>query len=217
MNHLAHIVLSPPESACMVGNVMGDFVRGRAPAEGRDGLSRGIRLHRCIDSWTDSDPVSGRSRARLEPPFRRYAGILLDVYFDHFLARHWARYGTGEPLAQYTARAYATLAQWHGHMPQRMRHYVSRLRRHDGLMASCTLEGVAAQLGVLAGRMRRPGPLAQGVAPLCELYELLEQDFHAFYPGLRARVAAWSGVPEYQLGCWAPGIRRSGTGCHRPR
>ena len=208
MNHLAHIVLSPPQPACMVGNLMGDFVRGRAVAEGSDELSRGVRLHRCIDRWTDDDPVFQRSRARLEPPFRRYAGILVDIYYDHFLARHWAHYGPGVSLTDYTAGAYATLAQWRSVMPPRMQGYVSRLREHDGLAASHSLDGVAAQLAVLARRMRRPGPLAQGVAPLRELYEVLEQDFHAFYPGLRARVAAWNGVDVEMLGRWAPVIRR---------
>ncbi len=208
MNHLAHIVLSPPEPACMVGNMMGDFVRGRAVAEGGDGISRGVRLHRCIDRWTDDDPVFRRSRARLAPPFRRYAGILVDIYYDHFLARHWAEYGPEPSLTDYTARAYETLARWQPFMPARMQGYVSRLRQHDGLAASRSLAGVETQLSALARRMRRPGPLARGVAPLCEFYEELEQDFHAFYPGLRARVAAWNGVDVRALGCWAPPIRR---------
>ncbi len=208
MNHLAHIALSPPHAACMVGNVMGDFVRGRAVAEGSDELSRGIRLHRCIDRWTDEDPVFRRGRARLDPPFRRYAGILLDVYYDHFLARHWSAYGPGDSLNDYTARAYATLAQWQSRMPPAMSLYVDRLRYHDGLAASRSLAGVSAQLGALARRMRRPGPLAQGVAPLREHYEALEQDFHAFYPGLKARVAAWSAVNAEELGRWAPVLRK---------
>jgi acyl carrier protein phosphodiesterase len=94
MNHLAHVLLAGDDEALQLGGMLGDFVRGQPdPALFPAPVIRGIRLHRAIDSYTDGHPEVLAAKASLPPPYRRYAGILLDMWFDHLLARdfsHWS-------------------------------------------------------------------------------------------------------------------------------
>src|SRR6187549_190225 len=98
MNWLAHLLLSPPEPLLRLGNLSGDFVRGIDVTLLRPELQLGITQHRRIDAFVDAHPLVRRSRERLDAPFRRFAGVLVDVYYDHFLARDWAALGDGRPL-----------------------------------------------------------------------------------------------------------------------
>src|SRR4051794_25034383 len=108
MNWLAHLVLSEPSSAFRIGNLLPDILpwsEWRAlPAK----YQGGIECHRVIDSFTDSHPVFRRSVGRVGAPFRRYAGILIDVFYDHFLASLWSRYAM-VPLDQFAAEFYNSL------------------------------------------------------------------------------------------------------------
>ena len=193
----------------MLGNLMGDFVRGPQAVAGDDAVSRGIRLHRHIDSFTDSHPVVRRSWQRLQAPYRRYGGILVDVFYDHLLARHWADFGP-EPLASYTARAGRVLSGFHDRMPARMQRYVLWMGSHDVLGACREQAGVQRVLYGLSRRLRRPNPLARATGELTRLYPALEEDFLVFYPLLREQVAGWAGLSPSQLGYWDPGIKSAG-------
>lgn len=111
MNHLAHAYLSGADPAVQVGGIAADFLKGPI-RKGRlpDAVARGVRLHRLIDAATDADPGVGAARRLLPPPWRRFAGILLDVYFDHLLAKRWAAFH-GQPLARFCASCYAAMAE----------------------------------------------------------------------------------------------------------
>ena len=100
MNYLAHLYLAGDDSELLIGGLMGDFVKGRVDPARPAAVRAGILLHRRVDSFTDQHPVVRRSKARIDPEFRRYAGILVDLFFDHFLACDWPAYSR-QPLPQY--------------------------------------------------------------------------------------------------------------------
>src|SRR5690349_12341831 len=93
MNFLAHIFLSGDDPEIMVGNFIGDFVKGRNLDDRfSSGIVKGIELHRAIDEYTDSHPVVAQSKNRLRPKYRHYAPVIVDVFYDHFLAKNWKNY-----------------------------------------------------------------------------------------------------------------------------
>jgi len=92
MNFLAHLYLADPQPLGLLGSLMGDFVKGPLGGRYPEPITRGIMLHRRIDTFTDAHAVVRASRTRISPGRRRFAGIMIDVFYDHFLARDWARY-----------------------------------------------------------------------------------------------------------------------------
>ena len=103
MNYLAHALLAGPHPEMVLGGLMGDFVKGRIGDDWPEPLRGGLLLHRRIDRYTDEHRVVAASRARFPPPRRRFAGIVVDVCFDHFLARDFERWSGGRVLESFTA------------------------------------------------------------------------------------------------------------------
>ena len=120
MNYLAHLYLSEPNEEAWLGSLLGDFVKG--PLDGRynDDITRAIALHRKIDSFTDAHPVVLQSKSRVSAGRRRYAGIMIDMFYDHFLAKYWHEF-QDEPLGEFSARIYAILDQRQRHPAQARR------------------------------------------------------------------------------------------------
>lgn len=199
MNHLAHLLLSEPEPGVMVGNLMGDFLRGPVDEQLPPGVQRGVRLHRRIDAFTDDHPVFRRSRRRFPAGYRRYAGIMLDVFFDHLLARHWDRYAP-LPLPEFSRRVYALLESERELMPRTMQRYVYYMREYDLLTAYRRPDSVQRVLDRIARRLRRDNPLPSAGPELERLRPALEPDFAAFFPELRAYIAQQTGVRPGDLG-----------------
>src|SRR5215831_13515757 len=102
MNWLAHAFLSKPDIEFCLGNLLAYLIRGRDRMAMTAAFLQGVRQHQAIDAFTDSHPVVQRSRARISG-YRHATGILVDVFYDHFLARDWNRHST-EPLEAFTAR-----------------------------------------------------------------------------------------------------------------
>src|SRR5215470_16904307 len=130
VNFLAHAYLARGTDRAILGGVMGDFVKG--PLEGRYDaeLTRALSLHRRIDSYTDAHDVVRRSRRRVSPDRRRFAGILVDMFYDHFLARLWEEY-CDIPLEQFTAHVYAVLREHRALLPERLQQVAARMADSD--------------------------------------------------------------------------------------
>ena len=134
MNYLAHFHLAGEDPELLAGSLLGEFLRGPVPEDWSPGVRLGVRLHRQVDAFTDAHPVTARSRGRFQPPFRRYAGILVDLFYDHCLARDWSDHSP-VPLAEFARAVYARLharrAEWS--LPMQ-RSILPELERHaDGL------------------------------------------------------------------------------------
>ncbi len=186
MNYLAHLHLAPDHPAARVGNLLGDFLKPSAAGHLPPDLQAGMALHRRIDALTDSHPLVLASKARIAPARRRYAGILVDIFYDHFLARHWRRFDV-RPLPDFTRQCYAELRDFHPWLPPRLRDILPLMSAEDWLLSYRRTEGIADVLARFSRhRIQRANPVADGIIDLLENYDGLEQDFLDFYPSLIA-------------------------------
>lgn len=184
MNYLAHLHLGGPAPQQLLGSLYGDFVKGELAGRFPPALEASIRLHRHIDRYTDSHPLVLAALARFPRERRRFAGIVLDVFFDHCLARHWAAYAE-QPLAQFTDDFYKVLLA-EPELPGRLARIAPLMAADDWLGAYgdfATLEQVFAGI---ARRLSRPEGMAGVMVELERLYEPLLADFREFYPQLQA-------------------------------
>ncbi|WP_172201988.1 ACP phosphodiesterase [Niveibacterium sp. COAC-50] len=182
MNYLAHAWLAGDAAADRVGGLAGDFVKGPLPGDLPPDLAAGVALHRAIDVWAEQHPAFRASRARVSAERRRYAGILVDLFYDHFLARHWSRFHSS-PLTLFTAQLYAEAAARAAALPASFAVVLPRMQRHDWLAAYVETEHVGAALdGMSLRRARQPNPLAGAIAELHAAYDDFEADCLAFLP-----------------------------------
>jgi acyl carrier protein phosphodiesterase len=183
MNYLAHLYLSDSDPGSLVGSLMGDFVKGRVGDEFEPSLRQGILLHRRVDAFTDSHPLTRRSKARISPQFRRYAGILVDIFFDHFLATEWSRW-SDTPLDEFASAVYGILGERQETFPERMQRSMHYMVSNRLLQSYCDIEGVHHALRGIETRLRRPSRLGDSVSELEENYRLFRSDFEQFFPVL---------------------------------
>jgi len=187
MNYLAHAFLSRATPDLLIGGLLGDFVKGRAGLQQyRPTICAGILLHRSIDRYTDAHPIVQASCALISPARRRFAGILVDVFYDHFLAHHWQRYAE-LPLEEFTRQVYATLLPHTASYPERLQRILPRMATDDWLASYAEIESVDAAVHGIARRFQRyprAAVLADGVQELLHHYDALEQHFLGFFPEL---------------------------------
>ncbi|MDE0109841.1 MAG: ACP phosphodiesterase [Bryobacterales bacterium] len=181
---MAHLLLAGDDPEAKVGQVLADFVTASDIAAFAPGIQAGIRAHQRIDSFADGHPVFARARRRLKPPYRRFGGVLLDIYFDHFLARRWDRHGDGGSLEGFADRTYRILNDFRDLPSARFRMVVAAMCRDNWLVGYASFAGVDRALTGLSKRFPRTNPLASGGAVLREQYAALEADFQAFFPSL---------------------------------
>lgn len=191
MNYLAHLHLGGPAPHQLLGSLYGDFVKG--PLNGRwpQGIEAGIRLHRRIDLFTDTHPLVRDARALFPAARRRVSGILLDLFFDHCLARDWADYAE-VPLPTFTGQVYRVLAD-QAALPGALARIAPRMAEQDWLGSYREFDTLAAVVGGMSRRLSRPELLAGGFDELAERYQPLSDHFRRFYPELQ-RFAAQAGM-----------------------
>ncbi|MCW5624651.1 MAG: DUF479 domain-containing protein [Burkholderiales bacterium] len=190
MNFLAHLYLTPDTPDGLLGSLLGDFVKGPLDQAGyAPDVTAAIKLHRRIDTFTDAHPVVLASKARLGPDLRRYAGILVDVYYDHFLAKSWERLHP-EPLPAFARRVYGELEAHPHPVPDAFARMLPWLVRQDWLASYRSVDGVHEALTRMQRRFSRPTPLAEGAAALQRHYDDFAADFAAFLPEVRQQALA---------------------------
>lgn len=191
MNYLAHLHLGGPAPHQLLGSLYGDFVKG--PLDGRwpQSIEAGIRLHRRIDLFTDTHPLVRDARALFPAARRRVSGILLDLFFDHCLARDWADYAE-VPLPAFTGQVYRVLAD-QAALPGALARIAPRMAEQDWLGSYREFDTLAAVVGGMSHRLSRPELLAGGFDELAERYQPLSDHFRRFYPELQ-RFAAQAGM-----------------------
>lgn len=187
MNYLAHLYLASDAPEAIVGSLMGDFVKGSVNQSLPQMLRDSIVQHRRIDSFTDAHPIVQRSKTRLNQEYRRYGGILIDMFYDHFLARNWAQHAI-HPLDVFSARAYRVINEYHETLPPKMQRTAHYLVTHDLLGSYRTVTGIDRALKGVSTRLSRPSPLGTASEELTRLYNELHNDFDEFLPELIAFV-----------------------------
>ncbi|MEM1110885.1 MAG: ACP phosphodiesterase [Pseudomonadota bacterium] len=190
MNFLAHFHLAWPDPGLVAGALEGDYRKGPLPAGDEDGITDGVRLHRAIDAHTDSHPLVSSLREDFPPRLRRYAGILIDLSFDHFLTLHWQRYSDLE-LSDFAAGVYQQLAVKQSALSPAARRTAGWLEELDVLTRYDQWGSVAASAERLGQRFKRGNPLVGIGADLEPHAAQLEEAFLAFYPGLQSFAGRW--------------------------
>jgi acyl carrier protein phosphodiesterase len=189
MNFLAHVYLSPPTSDARLGSLLGDFVKGPVEQAGYNAeITAAIRLHRAIDTFTDAHPVVLASKARISPARRRYAGILVDIFYDHFLATGWDDHHDA-PLEHFSVEVYDALRTHRHPVSERFAAMASHLVDDDWFGTYRSIAGIDTTLARMGRRLRPDAPIRDAVIELEANYEALREDFRAFIPDLRAAVA----------------------------
>ncbi len=186
MNFLAHFHLAWPDKGLLLGGLEGDFVKGPLHGALPKDLERGIKLHRAIDAYTDGHPLLLQLRRELPPSLRRYAGILIDLSFDHFLSRHWSQY-SDIPLVDFNKLVYRTLTTHELELSEGARRMLARLVEFDVLNLYMKWETVLATATRIGHKFRHPNPFLQNLdRELSPAQDNLEQAFLNFYPQLQS-------------------------------
>jgi acyl carrier protein phosphodiesterase len=191
VNWLAHTVLSKPQAEFRLGNLLADVVKGSDRQRMPAGFLEGAMCHRAIDAFTDYHPIVHRSRARLAERFPKVAGILIDIFYDHFLALDWERYSSGT-LRGFTETVYPELRNHGLSLPAPAQEMVDFILREDRFHAYRTIDGIRDTLnGVsrrLAHRVGRDFRLADSLPELDRHFDALARDFAEFFPLLQGHV-----------------------------
>jgi acyl carrier protein phosphodiesterase len=183
MNYLAHLHLGGQRPGQLLGSLYGDFVKGRLQGQFDPEVEAAVALHRRIDVFTDRHPLVDIALGRFTETRRRYAGIVLDVFFDHCLARDWRLYAD-QPLEQFTADVYRVLSR-ERQLPERLAKIAPHMVANDWLGSYREFAVLEQVLRGISRRLTRPEELAGAMAELRRLYEPLSEDFSLFYPQLQ--------------------------------
>lgn len=183
MNYLAHLLLAGPEDASRVGNLMGDFVKGRPESLREDypaAVVDGIMMHRRLDRFTDDHPTFRAARELLAPERRRFAGIVVDIFFDHFLTVHWTTFSP-QPLPHFLDEIYSTLERRRDWLSEQLAGILPRMREENWLMSYGTIDGLALTFERISERSPRTAPIRGATDDLVAHYQSFDRAFHEFF------------------------------------
>ncbi len=190
MNYLAHLFLSKNSSDSMLGNFLGDFVKGDIDGRFPPEVIEGIRNHRRVDLFTDTHEIVMASKQVISPSRARYAGIIVDVVYDHFLSRNWAFYSTCS-LDEFVDAAYKNLSPHTMHtmpIPPRAAFVIDKMIREDWLRSYETMDGLDGTFKRMSRRLKNTNDLSSAVEDLQAHYARLNRLFLEFFPQLIAHL-----------------------------
>lgn len=194
MNWLAHLLLAESDPEIRLGNLLGDLVKGKQRQALNFNLQRGLKCHQAIDIFTDKHPIVKHSKQRIDSKYRRFSGILIDVFYDHILANNWQNY-SNVSLAEFTSTVYNSWDSYLTALPIYPQGVINRLIAEDWLGSSVNLEGIEQTLARISWRLNRKSDrdynLTPAVKELVINYSELEQDFKRFFPRLQLYVDNW--------------------------
>lgn len=183
MNFLAHLYLADNTPFSLLGNMLGDFAESNFRERYNEEICRGIVLHRKVDSYTDSHEIFRRSKKRIGERYRLLKGIMVDIFYDHFLARNWDDY-SAMSLEDYCDYVYGVFTEYQSLVPPRMQRMLPVMISGNWLLSYRRMEGIAWVLKGMSGRLSRRNNLAEGIEELRNHYDGLESDFREFFPQL---------------------------------
>jgi len=176
MNYLAHIFLSGGQPDIMIGNFIADSIKGSKYSTYPTEIQKGILLHRQIDTKTDAHPAFRQSTKRLHKNYGHYSGIIVDIFYDHFLAKNWADY-SDIPLADYIQSFYKLLRDNFEILPANIQKMVPIMMEGNWLLIYADLEGIDRVLTGMNRRTKNRSGMDKAGQELKEFYTLFEVDF----------------------------------------
>lgn len=188
MNFLAHIYLSENDDMITIGNFMADGIKGKKYLKYPEGIQKGILIHRWIDSYTDSHPITKQSTKRLHSKYGHYSGVIVDILYDHFLAKNWHQYHA-QPLENYVQDFYTLLKDNHELLTTRIQKMMVPMMKQNWLVSYASLEGIETVLYNMNIRIKNRVPMDEAIQDLKEHYDAFEEEFTTFFEELQAFIA----------------------------
>ena len=186
MNFLAHIYLSGANDELKIGNFIADGIHGK-PDAFPPGVQKGIVLHRAIDTFTDAHPIFRQGTKRLHAAYHHYAGVIMDIYYDHFLAKNWERY-SAVPLEDFAQSFYKLLQDNYAILPERSKGMMPHMLEHNWLVTYATVAGIARTLRQMDHRTKNTSNMRFSDRELLEFYDEYEAEFTHFFTEIQAYV-----------------------------
>jgi acyl carrier protein phosphodiesterase len=188
MNFLAHAYLSGSREKLLVGNFIADFVKGRTALQQFEGeIKKGILLHRSIDAFTDSHPTVALSKDRLRASYRHYSSVIVDVFYDHFLAKNWRTYHP-VPLEYYASDVYRIINENFDRIPLKVQEFFPYMQRGNWLLSYSRIEGIGRALTGMSRRTPYDSRMDESVNDLIRHYDDFQKEFEIFFPLLVGHV-----------------------------
>jgi len=188
MNWLAHLLLSEATPAFRIGNLLPDILRIPELKGLPEEFQRGILRHRQIDAFTDSHPIVRRSLVLISPSYRRFSGILMDLFYDHFLACDWDRY-SDTTLEDFCATIYSSFDALHDQLPPFAAMRLQQIKAGNLLCSYREIAGIQGALERIGNHLRRPVALGESIAEFDRNYDTFHADFTEFFAELRDYVS----------------------------
>ncbi|MBP6181879.1 acyl carrier protein phosphodiesterase [Flavobacterium sp.] len=187
MNFLAHIYLSGNNDLIKIGNFMADGIRGKDFESYPLEIQKGILLHREIDTYTDAHPIFRQSTKKLHEKYHHYAGVIVDVFYDHFLAKNWKNYSE-EKLEEFVEHFYQSLHDNNTMLSKRTKEIMPYMIKHNWLVSYQTVEGINRILTQMDYRTKNESKMRFATNELSEFYIEFENEFTNFFEELRIYV-----------------------------
>jgi len=183
MNYLAHIFLSGTDEAAVVGNFIGDYVKGRDYLKFPPNIRKGIVLHRRIDSFTDTHRIISQSKRYFASKYNKWSGIVVDIIYDHFLIKNWDKY-CPVPIEEFKEGIFDILQKYYPVLPERVKYFVPSFIQNDWIHIYSTQEGITNVLYRMSMRTHLPDESAFAAEVLRKYYVQLDSEFMIYFPEL---------------------------------
>jgi acyl carrier protein phosphodiesterase len=190
MNYLAHLSLSFKNDDLMLGNLVADFTRKAKFSDFSSEVQRGIQLHHFIDDYTDSHSLVEEAKAIIRPQQGKFSGVVMDIYFDHLLARDY-HFWHQESLADFAQNAYQLFNLRKDELPEATVHMLHYMERGNWLLNYASLEGLQRSLKGMSSRTKYPNNMDQASHQLQRVKGQIMPLFSDFYKELVHAVNAW--------------------------
>lgn len=207
MNFLAHLYLSGDDVDIRLGNFIGDHVKGRYLSRYSDGIQRGIFLHRAIDYYTDNHPETYEFRLLFREGYGKYAGVVTDIFYDHFLARYWASFSP-YPLKNFTRKFYYQMVQRYRELPKTVRSILPFIIQSNRLYAYHSIEGVRRTMEIMSSSTSLPNSTDFAIDTLTRNYDIIRKHFEIFLPDIIEYIRKEYGIVPSG---WSPDLIAPGT------
>ncbi len=181
MNFLAHLYLSGDSEKIKVGNFIGDWIKGRKYENYPQLIKTGILMHRDIDAFTDRHPVVFRSMERLKTRYHLYAGIIVDIFYDHFLAAQWEKYSSVS-LHHFVRNCYFMLVKYYDTLPFNVQKVIPSLIINDRLKSYAKIKGIQKAIHTMTKYTSLPWETEFAIKILKDYYDNFKADFNEFFP-----------------------------------
>jgi acyl carrier protein phosphodiesterase len=183
MNYLAHFYLAFGDDELLLGQFLGDDVKGNKYELYPERIKQGILLHRHIDTYTDQQPLCTQLRALIRPQLGLLSSVAIDVFFDHILAKHWSTYHP-DSLADFTFSSYEKLKKNQHLLTSKLQFMLGKMEEHNWISKYQTIEGTASTLQQMAKRLPYGNLLEPAPSLLYQHIDTIEMAFMAFFPQL---------------------------------